>query len=126
VVAALRDLEGQLPRRERRDLREVGAGREHIGFARDGDRVDLAPSGPPGERVERLGQLSQGERPEGVRAAVVTAVVQCDEGEGAARGESDIAHERVRDDLVHGRVLEVGEIQAVVVGHGLRHFLLPV
>ena len=82
------------------------------------DRVDLAGGGARLQLVEGLRVLEQARRAERVRAGVVAAVVERDQREGLARGEADVAHVRVRDDLVVAREGQQGvEIDGRVVGH---------
>ena len=107
------------------DLREIGPGREDERLARDGDAVDLALLRARRLLVENLGETQQGVRAQRVGPGVVLAVVERDEGEGLAARDRDIAHERVRDDLVR---VESRELREAFRGSDCRHdyFFFPV
>ena len=58
--------------------------------------------------------------PERVRPVVVAPVVERDEREHLARGEADVAHGRVRDDLALGEGEERGEVDVCVIRQSVR------
>ncbi len=110
------------------DAREVGTGGEDELLAGDRDAVDFARGGARGQLVEALAQLDEGLRPEGVRARVVAIVVERDEGERLAARERDVAHVRVRDDLVGVESQQLREVGRLGCHRRLGHpsYFFPV
>ncbi len=121
-MAELRDEACVVARADLADVGQVGTRGEDVLLSRDADGLDLAGGGSRLETVERLTQLRERRRAQRVRTGVVTTVVERDQGQHLARGETDVAHRGLGDDLALGERLDGGEVDLVVVRHGGAHF----
>ncbi len=117
IVSELGEQRRDLFARQLADLAEVGAGGQDERLACDCDAVDLTARGTLRERVERLAELEKSGRTHSVRAGVIAAVVEGDEGKDLAPAQRDVAHVGVRDDLVGVDVEQRAEVDLRVVGH---------
>ncbi len=122
-MTELGHLAGVLPRSDESDVGQVGAGGQDVLLAGHGDRVDLTGGRTVLQFVEALVQLDERSGTERVGTVVVTPVVERDEGKSPARGQANVAHARVRDDLVVGERQQGREVDLIVGAHEAAHFL---
>src|SRR5690606_29910885 len=87
---------------------------EDVLLAGDADGLDLAGRGSCLQPCEGLAELGEGRRAQRARAGVIATVVERDQGEDLARGETDVAHRGVRDDLSLGQRHDCCEVYVVV------------
>ena len=118
IVTELRELFRDLYARDVADLRQVGTCCEEVGLAGDGYRVDRSVFRSCRLRDENIAQFEQRQRAESAGAGVIATVIEGDEGEILATGETDVPHIGVGDHLPFGQLHQGG----VVIAHLL---LLP-
>ncbi len=122
LVSELRDEAGLVGRRHLRDIGQVGPGSEDVLLAGDADRLDLTGSRTRLHAGERLAEFRESGRAQGVRSRVIATVVERDERQHLAGGQTDVAHSGVRDDLITGEGDDGGEVDLFVIGHVRTHF----